>query len=48
MSNDPGQLKNVIGDNETVAKGLHEHLLSFMRDTNLPEHLLKSRLELRL
>ncbi len=48
MSNDPGQLKNVIGDNEAVAKGLHEHLMSFMRDTRLPDHLLKSRLELRL
>ena len=48
VSQDPGQVKNVIGDNEAVAKGLHEHLMSFMRDTNLPEHLLKSRLELRL
>lgn len=48
LSSDPGQQKNVIADNEAIAKGLHEYLIAFMRDTNLPEHLLKSRMELRL
>ena len=48
LSSDPGQQKNVIASNEAIAKGLHEYLVAFMRDTNLPQHLLESRLELRL
>ena len=48
LSGDPGQQKNVIASNEAVAKGLHEYLVAFMRDTHLPDHLLKPRLELRL
>ena len=48
LSNDPGQNVNVITDNETIAKDLHKYLVAFMRDTNLPDHLIKPRLDLRI
>lgn len=48
LSLDPTQQENVIADNEEVARGIHEYLVQFMRNTKLPERLLKSRLELRI
>lgn len=48
ISSDPGQQNNVIGSNVDVAMRVHEYLVEFMRKTNLPERLLKPRLELRL
>lgn len=48
LSDDPDQKVNVITDNETIAKDLHKYLIGFMRDTNLPDHLVKPRLDLRI
>jgi arylsulfatase A-like enzyme len=48
LSADPKQESDLIGSRPEVAKELHRKLLGFLKDTNLPEHLLKPRLELRL
>ncbi len=48
LSSDPAQENNVIAGNADVARGIHRDLVDFMRRTNLPERLLKSRLELRI
>ena len=48
ISTDPSQQNNVIGSNVDVAMRVHEYLVEFMRKTNLPERLLKPRLELRI
>ncbi len=48
LASDPKQEKNVIGDNPETARELHQLLVKFMRETNLADHLLKPRLELRL
>ena len=48
LPSDPAQNKNVISDNPQVARDIHQYLVKFMRDTNLPESLLKPRLELRI
>jgi arylsulfatase A-like enzyme len=48
LSSDPSQQKNVISSNVEVAGEIHRYLVDFMRKTNLPERLLKSRLELRI
>ena len=42
------QGRNVILDNPDVARDVHEYLVRFMRETSVPEHLLKPRLELRI
>ena len=48
LSLDPGQQKDIISAQPEVARGLHQYLVKFMRDTNVPERLLKPRLKLRL
>ena len=48
LPTDPGQECNVIADNTDVARGVHQHLVNFMRDTNLPERRIQPRLELRM
>jgi arylsulfatase A-like enzyme len=46
LSLDPGQQKDIISDQPDIGKELHQHLVKFMRDTHVPEYLLKPRLEL--
>ncbi len=48
LPTDPTQQKNVIGDNLETAWEMHGMLLSFMRETNVAEALIKSRAELRM
>lgn len=48
LGSDPGQRRNVIGQNHDVAKELHGLLVRFMKETNLASHLLEPRLELRI
>jgi arylsulfatase A-like enzyme len=48
LMSDPKQKNDKISKHPDVAKELHEYLVKFMRDTNVPERLLKPRLELRL
>jgi arylsulfatase A-like enzyme len=47
LSSDPKQEKNVINEHPKVAQELHQQLVKFMRETNVPASLLKTRLELR-
>ena len=47
LSSDPKQEKNVITQHPEVARELHQQLVKFLRETNVPTLLLKSRLELR-
>jgi len=47
LSTDPKQEKNVIPQDPAVARELHQQLVKFMRETNVPALLLKPRLELR-
>ncbi len=48
LPSDPNQLNNIIATSHEEAKELHRVLVGFMKETNLPEHLVKSRLDLRL
>lgn len=48
LKSDTRQQNNVIVSNTEVAKELHQLLVKFMRDTNLPSHLLDARLELKI
>ncbi len=48
LSSDPFQQQDVITDNGDVARSIHRYLVEFMQNTNLPERLVKSRLELRI
>ena len=48
LASDPLQQRNVIADKPEVAKELHRYLVQFMRETGLPDSLLRPRLELRL
>jgi hypothetical protein len=48
LSLDPGQQKDIISDQPDLGKELHQYLVKFMRDTHVPEDLLKPRLELCL
>ena len=48
LKSDPKQEKNVIKEQPEKAKELHQLLVKYMRETNISEHLLKPRLELRL
>ena len=48
LPTDPGQQNNVIAANPDVARGVHQNLVKFMRDTNLPESRIQPRLELRM
>ena len=45
---DPKQKKNVINENEATARKLHGLLIRFMKETEVPAHLLEPRMELRL
>ncbi len=47
LKSDPRQEKNVIKEHPDKARELHKLLVKYMRETNLSEHLLKPRLELR-
>jgi arylsulfatase A-like enzyme len=47
LSSDPKQEKNIINEHPEVAQKLHQQLVKFMRETNVPTPLLKNRLELR-
>ena len=48
LNSDPNQLKNVIGTHVDEAREIHQLLVRFMRETKVPDRLLKPRLELRL
>ena len=48
LASDPAQAKNVIAENADAARDVHGMLVKFMRDTNLPEALVRSRRELLL
>jgi arylsulfatase A-like enzyme len=48
LSLDPGQQKDIISDQPDSGRELHQYLVKFMRDTHVPEYLLKPRLELCL
>ena len=48
LKSDPRQEQNVISHRPEVAKELHQYLVKFMRDTNVPPHMLKARSELQL
>ena len=48
LNADPHQLDNVIEGDMDFAGELHKLLVEFMRETEVPERLLKPRLELRM
>ncbi len=48
LSRDPGQERDVIADRPDAAEELHRRLIQFMKDTHVPEYLMKPRLELRV
>jgi arylsulfatase A-like enzyme len=48
LKSDPGQEKNLINENPDKARELHGLLVDYMKETNISEHLLNPRLELRL
>ncbi len=48
LNTDPHQLDNVIERHLDLAGELHKLLVEFMRETEVPERLLKPRLELRM
>ena len=48
LRSDPGQAENVIHRRPEIAKELHQYLVKFMRDTDLVDHLVEPRLELRV
>jgi arylsulfatase A-like enzyme len=48
LASDPLQLENVIAHKPEVANDLHRYLVRFMRETGLPDFLLRPRLDLRL
>ena len=48
LPSDPGQTRNVMGNNKDIAGELHQFLVRFMRETNVPDRLLTPRLELRI
>ena len=45
---DPDQLDNVIEAHMDMASELHRKLVQLMRETDVPEHLIRPRLELRM
>lgn len=48
LKSDPVQKNNVINRHPDVARTLHDLLVKFMQETNVPQRLLEPRLELRL
>ena len=47
LKSDPNQLKNVIATHLHEAREIHQLLVKFMKETNVPDRLQKPRLELR-
>ena len=45
---DPNQLQNVIEAHRTDASAIHQLLVRFMRENQVPDRLLRPRLELRM
>jgi arylsulfatase A-like enzyme len=48
LNDDPTQANNVIEKHMDLARELHRMLVGFMRETQVPDRLLKPRLELRI
>ena len=48
LTTDPAQERNLIDSNPTEARELHRLLVQFMRETKVPDRLLKPRLKLQL
>ena len=48
LSSDPNQLQNVIETHRNDASAIHQLLVRFMRETQVPDRLLRPRLELRM
>ncbi len=48
LARDPRQENNIISKEFGKAKDIHEYLIKFMRDTNVPSGLMKPRMELSL
>lgn len=48
LPSDPKQEKNVINEHPGVARELHQLLVKFMRETNVPPRLIEPRTELKL
>ena len=48
LPTDPNQLNNVMDANKDIAGEIHQLLVRFMRETQVPERLLTPRLELRI
>ena len=48
LPSDPQQEKNIVSQRPEVAGELHQLLVKFMDETNLPSHLREPRLELKL
>jgi arylsulfatase A-like enzyme len=48
LKSDPGQKKNVIEQNPDIAHNLHQFLVKFMQETNVPQRLQEPRLKLRI
>ena len=48
LGTDPGQQNDIISANMNTAKEMHQLLLKFMRDTNVPQRLIDTRLELKM
>ena len=48
LATDPAQSNNVIEERLEIAGELHTKLVQFMRETKVPDRLLKPRLELRI
>ncbi len=48
LKSDPDQQRNVIAQHPEIARELHQYMVEFMKDTNVPPHLQEPRLELKL
>ena len=48
LPSDPKQEKNVINEHPEIARELHQTLVKFMREHNVPPELIETRLELKL
>ena len=48
LTSDPRQLQNVIGTHGDIAREMHQFLVRFMRETQVPDRLLTPRLDLRI
>ena len=48
LSADPSQNDNVISKNIETSREIHDYLIKFMRETNVPSGLLDPRLQLRI